>query len=144
MAISWKFDEKDTKDYEFEDIPDGKYRVRIEEVIEQTSGNAYPQVKVILAVNGFKAKLHYMITFNPQYKQMVNQQLKDIAVAFGMNPGTIPNRAWVGLTGGAKVNHREYNGNSYAQVHYFIKPDGLPEWEKAGDTVEITPDDLPF
>ena len=152
MAISWNFDAKDVKEHEFEDIPDGKYRVRIDEVIEQTSQtNGCPQLKITLSVNGFNSKLFYRITFNPEYKQQVNDNIASMDKSFGMPLGTIPNKAWVGKTGAVKTRHREYNGNQYAEVHYFIKPDGLPEWKVPGMSgqaesagLEVSTDDLPF
>lgn len=145
MAFSWNYDAADVKEHEFEDIPDGNHRVRIDEVIEQTSSNGHPQLKFTLSVNGYHSKLFYRMTFNPEYKAMVNQLLKDIADSFGMTPGTIPNKAWVGKTGAVRVRHREYNGNSRSEVYYFIKPDGLEEWKVPGaETNAVPTDDLPF
>lgn len=138
MAWEYKHTEKT-----FEVVPEGKHRVRIEDVKKDTSKTGNDMLVLTLGVSGMKAKLKHYITFLDDNPQFTNQKLTEIFDSFaGIEEGNFALASWVGQGGACVVKHEPYNDNVSAKVSYFIKAgkyDDLPPW-KEPDGTEVDAD----
>ena len=151
--INWKFDASEVEDREFEPIPIGKYRVRIEDV-EEGEGKNYPYYRLTLKVSGDNRKLWYYLSFMDGDKsRYTNTNLANIWNSFDIPIGELDYTKWIGRVGAVNVKHEMYNGEPQAKVSYFIqrdKQDELPPWSedtpvKIDDDFTLMEDDeIPF
>lgn len=157
MAINWNFNAEDYKENDFAPIPVGDHKVRIANAEEQQSKNGNAMVVLTLDVSGHSGSLWYYLVFMPDNPQMTNQKLGQIFDSFGIAPGDMNIKNWVGKVGGARVKHEQYNGKTDAKVNYFLsrsKVDNLPAWQEPAGKASVTggtnfvpvaaDDDLPF
>lgn len=126
MAINWTFDSSKVKQA-FETAPEGDYQVRIESLIEKTSSSGYPMWEFKFKLPKNYGTVKYYIVFRAESEddiEMVNTNLSNLWESFGLGglPRTvgINENFFVGKTGFVHINHREYNGNMYANVHYLL------------------------
>lgn len=121
----------------FELIPEGKYRVRIEEAVEMVSQNTgRDMVKLKLKVSGFTSSLWHYIVFGTEY---TDKNLRDFWNSFGIEINNLNLNSWIGKTGACQVKHEEYEGKKNAKVHYFCKADGLPAWQENAPATPAAP-----
>ncbi len=145
-AVSF-FDPNDYKPDNFAPIPEGKYRVRIEDVQEKISQSGKGMIELTLAVSGYSSKLWYYVIIDcasPEEKRLTNQKLGSIFDSFNIPVGNFNLQDWIGHVGGAKVRHRKIdqdgnnnNDNIRAEVHYFLtrsQVDRLPAWKEANSS----------
>ena len=149
-AVSF-FDPNDYKPDTFAPIPEGKYRVRIEDVQEKISQSGKGMIELTLAVSGYSSKLwYYVITdcASPEEKRLTNQKLGSIFDSFNITVGNFNLQDWIGHVGGAKVRHRKTdndNDNIRAEVHYFLtrsQVDRLPAWKEANSSTTDNQDNI--
>jgi Protein of unknown function (DUF669) len=129
--IDWTFDEKDYKENNFELIPVGEHRVRIEEVEEVKSKNGNDMLKFNFSVSGFNSRLFHYLVFMPDKKAITNQNLGSLYASFGVSG--LNTQEWIGKVGGVKVKHEMYEGNAQAKSAWFLKKDEqdkLPVWQE--------------
>jgi hypothetical protein len=156
MASSWVFDPSQYKEKNFEIIPVGDYRARIEDVVEKHFSSGNDGYEITLAINGYSSRMWFYLVLDKSNPARTNQSLGDFFNCFGItnyNLGT--GKQWVGSVGAVRVKHEPYNGENRAKVAYCIarnRQDKLPAWKGNGGSVaqaapaaEVTiPDDLPF
>lgn len=142
MAINWNFNADDYQENSFAPIPVGDHRVRIrdaEECVSKTSGK--DMIKMTLDVSGHSSTLWFYIVFDPTNQQMTNQKLGQVFSSFGIAPGDLNLDHWKGKVGAASVKHRVYNGETQADVRYFLskeKQESLPAWSEPAGKASVT------
>ena len=139
--IQWNFNENDYSENNFSIIPVGDFRVRIANAEETKSKNGNDMVVLTLDVSGYSSSLWYYLVFMPDNPQMTNQKLGQIFDSFGITPGDMNIKNWLGKVGGARVKHEPYNGENTAKVAYFLsraKVDKLPAWQDSPGKASVT------
>ena len=155
MANSWVFDPSQYSEKNFEIIPVGDYRARIEDVVEKSFSSGNQGYEITMNINGYNSRLWFYIVLDKSNPARTNQALGDFFNSFGItNYAMGTGKQWVGLVGAVRVKHEEYKGENRAKIAYCIsrnRQDKLPAWKNGGTapaapaTEEVTiPDDLPF
>lgn len=145
--MAWQFKrEESTK---FEEIPEGRYRVAIEdaEMAVSKSGNDMLVIKMI--VSGQKPRIWNYITFLDDRPEITNRMLTQFFDSFGIDDGNFNLKSYVGKAGGCQIKHDE---QGRAKVQYFLSKKQqaeLPAWvgelPAAGGMEEVEEEeDLPF
>lgn len=143
MAWSYKRQER-----QFSVIPEGEYRIRINEVEKKKSkSSGRDMLSFKFDVSGRNSMLFHNIVFMEDKPEMTNRLLTQFFDSFKDIPeGDFNLSNWVGKVGACKVKHEEsdYNGGSVqARIHYFISADkavNLPPWSEPEGTKERKPD----
>ncbi len=136
----WIFDENDVDEVDFAVIPEGSHRVRVYEVTEKVSRTGKNMLELVLEVSGYAGKIWDYLVFDNSdatAKKRTNYKISQIAQTFGVVPQNIPKnpQVLVGKVGGARVKHSQYNGETKANIGYYLSKDKttvLPEWKNAG------------
>lgn len=147
--MDWKYERTET---EFQKIPVGKYRCRIEEAEVCTSKAGNDMIKLTIAVSGQSRKIWDYIVFMPDNAEITNRKLTALFDSFGIEEGNFDCQTWVGKVGACMV---KWDENEYEKVNYYINKKGqetLPAWvEPATDGTStkseftpVTDDDIPF
>ena len=160
--MNWKFNPENYDPDGFSIIPEGNYRVRIDDAEETISRNSgKPMIKLTLSISGSNSKLWSYTVLDDsseESRKRTDNHLGRIFDSFNIEPGNMDLELWKGKTGGAKVRHRkDENGNVRADIHYFLKRpevNQLPAWRDNNSTsagsqdfsIENNPfdDDIPF
>lgn len=146
----WKYKREER---EFEEIPEGTYRVAIasaEMAVSKASGN--DMLVLRLAVSGYTASIWNYIAFLPDRPEVTNGMLTSLFDSFGIEEGDFNLAGYVGKVGAAKIKH---DADGRAKISYFLKKDkqsSLPPWkgnlpepiQGAGDPFEGDDDKIPF
>ena len=114
MAWEYKREERS-----FEEIPAGRYRVRIvnaEKAISKNSGN--DMIVLQLEVSGYQSLLWSYIVFLPDRPEITNRMLTQFFDAFGIEEGNFNIATYIGKAGAAQIKHDE---EGRAKLHYFLK-----------------------
>lgn len=161
MAI-WQFNPNEYEAKDFEIIPAGDHRVRINEVIEKKFSTGNEGFEVTLDVSGHGGKLWFYLVLDPSDSKKTNQRIGTFFESFGIADYDLSHyRGWIGKVGGVRVKHEEYSGSQTAKVAFclnkrnqeklpaaqFSSPILNPYYTSAGTSQfeEInTDDDLPF
>ena len=140
--MDWKFNPENYDPDGFSIIPEGNYRVRIDEAEEVTTRiSGKPMIKLTLSVSGSNSKLWSYTVLDDsseETRKRTDNYLGKIFDCFNIQLGNMDIASWVGKTGGAKIRHRkDDNGNTRADIHYFLKRkevDALPAWRDDSST----------
>lgn len=155
MMANWTFDPSQYSEKNFEVIPVGDYRARIEDVVEKKFSSGNEGYEITLAINGYSSRMWFYLALDPSNKAQTNQRIGDFFNSFGItNPAMGTGKQWVGSVGAVRVKHEPYNGENRPKVAYCIarnRQEKLPAWKGNGGSVapqvqaqvEI-PSDLPF
>lgn len=150
---NWTYNANDYQEHDYSIIPEGNYRVRIDDVVEKVFRSGNEGYEIVLEVSGHSGKLWYYLVLDRSNEQMTNQKIGAFFSCFGITNTALGNgQQWIGKVGGARVKHEEYNGSTRAKVHYLLsksKQDELPPWQGKVATaqpvpVEVSDDELPF
>lgn len=142
--MAWQFKREET---EFEEIPEGRYRVAIVGAEMAVSSKGNDMLVIKLLVSGTKRNLWNYITFLDDRPEITNRMLTQFFDSFGIEDGNFNLNSYIGKIGGCQVKHDE---EGRAKVHYFLNKKaqaGLPPFQ---GEVEFTPvpegddEDLPF
>lgn len=134
-------------------IPEGRYRVRIENAEEATSHAGNNMIKLTLAVSGYKSKLWSYVVLDaktPEQIRATNKKLGAIFNSFDIVEGNMHLSDWRGCVGGVQVKHsKDINDNERAEVAYFLYRKEvlkLPKWQEAGMSAQgnVDPDTTDF
>lgn len=129
--MAWNYSAERAAEYGV--LPVGDYRVRIEEVEEGFSRNGNEMWTMTLSASGSASRLWFYLVFMPDNPGMTDSRLRMIFDSFGITPGNMDSRSWVGKCGGARIKHEEWNGETSAKVQKFLpraQVDALPSWEE--------------
>lgn len=152
---NWTYDPSQYEEKNFEIIPVGDYRARINDVVEKTFSSGNPGYEITLDINGYSSKMWFYLVLDSSNPSQTNQRIGDFFNSFGItNPAMGTGKQWIGAVGAVRVKHEPYQGENRAKVAYCInrnRQDSLPEWKnipgaatpQTSANVEI-PDDLPF
>lgn len=159
---NWDYNAEDYKENTYSILPEGDYRVRIEDVEEQTFKSGNEGLKLTFSVSGSNTTLWYYLVFLPNNREFTNQKIGELLDCFAIDKSDFGNlQVWRGKVGAAKIIHEEYNGYTNPKVKYLIKrkyQEELPTWEEPNkfnntksdsnettwQTVDFSSDDLPF
>lgn len=128
--MSWQFKREERQ---FDEIPEGTYRVRIvsaEKAVSKTSGN--DMLVIRMEVSGQKPNIWRYIPFLQDRPEITNRILTELFDSFGIEEGNFNLATYVGKAGAAVIKHDD---QGRAKVSYFLKKDKqdtLPPWQ--GDT----------
>ena len=143
------YNAEDFNDNAYALIPEGKYRVRIEEAKERTSHSGKDMIELTLAVSGYSSKLWGYIILDqstPEAVKKTNQTLGTVFNSFNIPHGDLELDHWIGRVGGAKVNHRDgINGEPRANIQYFLyrkEVDKLPAWKNPDGSTPTVQDNI--
>ena len=150
--VAWTFDPNMYEEQDFQIIPVGDHRARIEDVVEKTFSSGNEGYEITLAVNGYSSKLWYYLVLDRNDPKKTNQRIGDFFNSFGITDHHLGSgKQWIGKVGAVRVKHEEYNGNMSAKVAFVInrkKQDNLAPWKEVGGTaptpVNVAHEDLPF
>ena len=148
--INWTYNPEDYGKKNL--IPEGIYRVRIDEARERVSKTNKDMYELVLKVSGQQSKVWYYLVFDSstlEKQQQTNNKLGAIFDSFDIPQGDLNLKHWEGKVGAAKIRHRpDQNEELRADVHYFIKrlkQDELPGWQEQPVTGDMTSiEDVPF
>lgn len=152
---NWTFDPSQYSEKNFETIPVGDYRARIEDVVEKTFSSGNDGYEITLAINGYSSRMWYYLTLDKSNPTRTNQTIGEFFNSFGItSPAMGTGKQWVGCVGAVRVKHEMYKGENRAKVAYFIarnRQDKLPAWKGNGGVVAAPapaqveiPEFLPF
>lgn len=154
IKMLWEhYNSEDFSENEYALIPEGRYRVRIEDAEEATSHSGKNMIKLTLAVSGYKSKLWSYIVLDantPEQIKATNKKLGAIFNSFDIVEGNMYLSDWRGCVGGAQVVHKEdATGKDRAEIAYFLyrrEVNKLPAWQEAGTSTQgtIDPDMVDF
>ena len=151
---NWNFDPSMYSEKNFETIPVGDYRARIEDVVERKFNSGNEGYEITLAINGYSSRMWMYLVLDRNNPERTNQSLGDFFNSFGINNYSLgTGKQWVGTVGAVRVKHEMYNGENRAKIAYCIarnRQDKLAPWKgnaaapvAAQTQVEI-PENLPF
>lgn len=153
--MAWQYKREEG---EFQQIPEGRYRIRIKAADKALSSKGNDMLALQFEVSGSKQILYHYITFMDSNPEMTNRLLTQFFDSFKDIPDGDFNMAnWIGKVGAAQVRHEDYKGSPRAKIHYFIRAgkqqDELPPWKEPNGTktdadgymqVDDDDDDVPF
>lgn len=122
--MAWNYEREEKT---FDKIPEGLYRVRIDdaEMTQSKAGN--DMIKLTIAVSGQSRTIWDYIVFMPDNPSITNAKLTAIYDSFGIPEGNMKLSDWAGKVGAAKVRH----DGDYEKIHYYLSRDrasSLPAW----------------
>lgn len=127
--MAWSYNREESS---FKPIPEGRHRIRINSVEKVTAKTGREMLAFKFDVSGYSSMIFHNIVFMEDRPQLTNRLLTQFFDAFpGIPDGDFNVNNWVGKVGAAQVKHEEYNGDTNARIHYFLKPDkaeSLPPW----------------
>ena len=130
---NWNFDATQYKEQDFQIIPTGDHRVRIEDVIEKRFSTGNEGYEITLSVNGHNSKLWFYLVLDASNIERTNQRIGEFFNSFGItNTAMGTGKQWIGAVGAVRVKHEEYNGTIGAKVAYCInkgRQDKLAPWK---------------
>lgn len=131
--MSWSYERTESeKSYTL--IPEGKHRIRIASADKAVSKNGNDMLTLKFDVSGYSSYIFHHIVFLDDKPEVTNRMLTQFFDSFKDIPEGDFNMAnWIGKVGAAKIKHEEYNGNTNAKIHWFVKADkqdDLPPWEE--------------
>jgi hypothetical protein len=113
-------------------IPVGDYRVRITKAEMAVSSTGNDMINLQFDVSGTNKKLFHHIVNLKDRPEITNRKLTEFYDSFAEIPeGSGDLASWVGKVGAVHVKHREWNGETQAQVGWFIdakRQSSLPAW----------------
>ena len=157
---NWTYDPSQYSEKNFELIPVGDYRARVEDVVEKTFSSGNQGYEITLAINGHASRVWYYLVLDASNPQRTNQNIGDFFNSFGItSPAMGTGKQWIGCVGAVRIKHEDYQGSKTAKVAYMInrsRQDKLPAWQNPTgnaapapaaapvDNYVNIPDNLPF
>ena len=149
---NWTYNPNEYTENDFQIIPVGDHRVRINDVVEKRFSSGNEGYEITLDVSGYSGKLWFYLVLDPNDTKKTNQRIGTFFDSFGITDYNLAHyRNWVGKIGAVRVKHEEYNGSTNAKVSFCLarkNQDKLPAWQ-GGSKPTLVPmddgnDDIPF
>lgn len=134
--INWNYDESQYSENNFQLIPEGDHRCRIEEVTEKTFRSGKSGLEMTLSISGYNSKVWFYLVLDPMNPERTNQSIGSVFSSFEIADHNLQHYAsWVGKVGACRIKHEEYNGEKSAKVRFFLgandsKRKNLPPWKE--------------
>ena len=153
---NWTFDPSQYSEKNFEIIPQGDYRERLEDVVEKTFSSGKQGYEITLAINGYNSRMWFYLVLDPSNVAQTNQRIGDFFNSFGItSPAMGTGKQWINAVGAVRVKHEPYNGENRAKVAYCIarnRQDKLDPWKNSGAApnaqnfapIDVSDTELPF
>ena len=127
--MAWNFKREERQ---FEQIPEGRYRIRVrsaEKAVSKNSGN--DMLVLQFDVSGSSQILYHYISFLEDRPEITNRMLTAFFDSFvGIEEGDFELSNWIGQVGACQVKHDD---QGRAKVHYFLNEKQqaeLPNWRE--------------
>lgn len=153
--MSWQY-KREESDYQYEQVPEGKHRIRIKSVEAAKSKAGNDMLAFQFDVSGCPVTLYHYITFLSDRPEITNRMLTQFFDAFkDIKEGNFKFADWTGKVGACMVS-KDKNDATKTRLAYFISADKqseLPAWKEPSNGggvpdgfEEVTPSDsdLPF
>ncbi len=117
----WQFNPNDYEASDFQIIPVGDHRCRIEDVISKKSKAGNDMFEITLSVSSHSSRLWYYLVLDPSDPKKTNQRIGGFFDSFGITDYNLANYIrWKGKVGAVRVVHEEYNGENQAKVRFCL------------------------
>ena len=151
--MGWQYKREESTP-RFEQIPEGKHRIRIKNVEAKQSKAGNDMLEFQFEVSGYSTILYHYITFLNDKPEITNRMLTNFFDSFKDIPeGNFKFSTWTGKVG-ACVVAKDKNDETRTRLSYFIVADkqgDLPQWKEPNSSgipdgfQEVDGDsDLPF
>lgn len=119
--VNWNFNPNEYNARNFEPIPEGDYRVRINNVKEKVFSSGNEGFEITLDVPGHAGKLWYYLVLDYSDSLKTNQRLGMFFDSFAICDTNLSNYSdWIGRDGAVRVKHNMYNGTITARVVFCL------------------------
>lgn len=110
----------------FDEIPAGRYRVRIDSAEKAVSNAGNDMLVIKLEVSGQNRLLWDFIPFLPDRPEITNRKLTQLFDAFGIEDGNFDLASYTGKAGAAQIKHDD---DGKARLHYYLRKGSAAERE---------------
>lgn len=118
---NWNYNPNEYSARNFEPIPEGDYRVRINNVKEKVFSTGNEGFEITLDVPGHAGKLWYYLVLDYSDSLKTNQRLGMFFDSFAICDTNLSHYSdWVGRDGAVRVKHNMYNGTITAGVVFCL------------------------
>lgn len=119
--INWTFNSNEYTARDFGLIPEGDYKVTINNVVEKVFNSGNEGFEITLDVSGHNEKLWHYLVLDPNNSQKTNQRIGMFFDSFSIQDTNLSNYVnWVGKDGAVRVRHNIYNGSKTANVAFCL------------------------
>ena len=118
---NWNFNPSEYTARNFELIPEGDYKVIINNIEEKIFSTGNEGFEITLDVAGFNSKLWYYLVLDPNNTPKTNQRIGMFFDSFAIQDYNLSNyNNWIGKDGAVRVRHNTYNGSLTANVAFCL------------------------
>jgi len=121
--MPWQFKREERT---FDEIPAGRYRVRINSAEKAVSNAGNDMLVIKLEVSGQTRLLWDFIPFLPDRPEITNRKLTQLFDAFGIEDGNFDLASYAGKAGAAQIRHDD---DGKARLHYYLRKGSAAEAE---------------
>ena len=119
--INWQFNSKEYTARDFGLIPEGNYKVTINNVVEKVFNSGNEGFEITLDVPGHNEKLWHYLVLDPNNSPKTNQRIGMFFDSFSIQDTNLSNYGnWIGKDGAVRVKHDMYNGSKTAKVAFCL------------------------
>ena len=119
--LNWTYNPREYSARNFEPIPEGDYRVRINDVKEKVFSTGNEGFEIMLDVPGYTGKLWYYLVLDYSDSLKTNQRLGMFFDSFAISDTNLSNCSnWIGCDGAVRVKHSMYNGTITSRVVFCL------------------------
>ncbi|MBQ7768051.1 MAG: hypothetical protein IJ403_04130 [Oscillospiraceae bacterium] len=118
---NWNYNPSEYSARNFEPIPEGDYRVRINNVKEKIFSTGNEGFEITLEIPGQVGKLWYYLVLEPSDSLKTNQRLGMFFDSFAICDTDLNHYSnWIGRDGAVRVKHSVYNGTITSRVVFCL------------------------
>ena len=118
---NWIYNASEYTARNFELIPEGDYKVIINNIEEKIFSTGNEGFEITLDVAGFNSKLWYYLVLDPNNTTKTNQRIGMFFDSFAIQDYNLSNyNNWIGKDGAVRVRHNTYNGSLTANVAFCL------------------------
>lgn len=121
IMANWIYNASEYTARNFELIPEGDYKVIINNIEEKIFSTGNEGFEITLDVAGFNSKLWYYLVLDPNNTTKTNQRIGMFFDSFAIQDYNLSNyNNWIGKDGAVRVRHNTYNGSLTANVAFCL------------------------
>lgn len=118
---NWNYNPNEYSARNFAPIPEGDYRVRINNVQEKLFSSGNEGFEITLDVPGHAGKLWYYLALDHNEPAKTNQRIGMFFDSFAIGDTNLDHYSdWIGRDGAVRVKHSLYNGSITARVVFCL------------------------